>query len=75
MSKPLYQAYYRVNKETKEKEYLSINMFATPPIEWVPQVEKADKYSNYDTFLNNAKVFNLEIETDKYDYDFEEVGR
>jgi len=71
--KALYQAYYREDKETHEREYLRTNLFSTPAIQWTPLIEKADKYSSYDAFLNNAKTMNLIVDEEKYDYDFEEV--
>ena len=71
--KALYQAYYREDKKTRQREYLRTNIFKTPAIEWVPQVEKADKYSSYDSFLNNVKVLDFIVDEEKYDYDFEEV--
>ena len=76
MNKAQYFSYYREDKETHKKDYLRTNMFNDPALEWVASIDQADKYSSYDSFLNNAKAFKLEdlVDVDKYVYDFEEVA-
>ena len=73
MSYPTYKVYFRVDKVTHEKEYLQTNMFNTPAEQWLTSKNKADKYSDYDSFFNNAKAMGIVVDTDKYDYDFEDA--
>lgn len=73
MSCPTYKVYFRVDKEKHTKEYLSTNLFHTPVEEWLTSKDEADKYSDYDSFVNNVKALGIVVDCDKYDYDFEDV--